>query len=64
MIKQLVREFESKWNEKLGKYDEQTQCDFRQFLRYEKHITENLNELTQQGLALDKTDYPWEKLTR
>jgi len=63
-IKQLVEEFESKWNEKLGKYDDQAQCDFYQFLKYEKHITENLHTLVQQGLAFDKTNYPWEKLVK
>lgn len=63
-IKQLVEEFESKWHEKLGKYDEQSKWDFYQFLKYEKHITENLDALVQQGLAFDKTNYPWEKLVK
>lgn len=63
-IKQLVEEFESKWNEKLGKYDEQSKWNFYQFLKYEKHITENLDALVQQGLTFDKTNYPWEKLVK
>jgi hypothetical protein len=63
-IKQLVEEFESKWHEKLGKYDDQAKCDFYQFLKYEKHITENLHTLVQQGLTFDKTNYPWEKLVK
>lgn len=62
-IQQLLDEFESK-----GKNSENTMRSpngiFTNFSGTKNILTGDLFDLVQQGLAFDKTDYPWEKLTK